>query len=144
MATTKQPLICQVCDSVLNTHMTTDGITYIHPAQLEPAGHDPVPVEPPEGWRGVCDFCLTERAQWNIPAKTFTTPVQTHTSAEDWAACDVCVSLIERNQWNALVRRVMEQSRAKYPDWPQDEIEPQLKALYRALRKNITGAPTRL
>lgn len=143
MATTKKPFICQVCDSVLYGLGTADGITYVHPAQLEPAGHDPVPVDPPEGWRGVCDFCLTERAQWNIPAKTFATPLALHTSTEDWAACDVCVSLIETNQWNALVRRVVQQSIAKYPDWAEDQVESHLKALYRALRKNITGAPTR-
>ena len=108
---TTTPIVCAICDVALNVSSDIDGMTYIHPL---PADHDPVPVKAPEGWRGRCDFCFAEPGDWIVPAKTFAVPVAT--SAEDWAACNTCVALIERDQWNALVRRAVTQTHTRHPD----------------------------
>jgi hypothetical protein len=117
----KSRVVCATCSVALNVATDINGMTYIHPL---PSDHEPLPVEAPEGWRGRCDFCFTEPGTWIVPARTFA--VAGATSAEDWAACDVCVALIERDQWNALVRRVVTQTRIRHPDWDAQSIEASL------------------
>lgn len=139
--TRPRPIICAVCRTALDTYADDEGLSYIHAAHVADPDHEPQPIEAPDDWRGHCDFCLTGVAAWVIPARTFTTPLTGHLSAEDWAACDTCVDLIAKDQWNALVRRVVTATCERHPEMAPEDIQTPVKALYRALRKHITGAP---
>lgn len=121
--------------------MDEDGVTYFHGAQLGEMEHSPDPVAAPDAWRGVCDFCLADRAEWVLPAKIFTAPVIGHLSAEDWMACDICAELIEKDQWNRLTQRAVTYIVQRHPELATEtaEVQTSVKAQYRMLRKNITG-----
>ncbi|GAA3145477.1 hypothetical protein GCM10020255_023340 [Rhodococcus baikonurensis] len=124
-----RPIICSICLKALDSKLDEDGVTYIHGEQHGDLGHEPDPIEAPADWRGACDFCSTDQAVWELPAKTFTA-INNHISAENWAACNTCAALIEKNQWNALVRRVKAQYIEKHPGlFPTDiaALETQLK-----------------
>ena len=141
---TGRPVICSICSTALDFRL--DNKTYIHAAPHGDLGHEPDPIEAPADWRGVCDFCSTGRAEWELPAKTFTA-AEGHISAENWAACNTCATFIEKDNWDALVQYVKAQYVVKNPDLPRAAIpalESQLKTLYGNLRKNITGTLTPL
>lgn len=139
-----KPLICAVCDHVLDMRADDDGFHYQHTLQDLPADHDPVPIEQPAGWTGGrCDFCNDARPEWVLPSRTFETPIETATSGGDWAACNECARFIERDQWNALIRRCVDAFMRRHPEHGPEtatSVETRLKQLYRKLRKNISGS----
>ena len=126
---THPPRICKTCNVALDTAMTIDGVGYQHPARMGTVDHEVVPVEPTEDWRGACDFCRTGTAAWVLPVRDFApSELPQHTSTGGWAACGECARLIEKDQWNALVRRVV----SDFPEYyGVPEMQTQLKCLYR-------------
>jgi hypothetical protein len=57
----------------------------------------------------ICDFCSSEAVHWRYPARDFAAPgllAFFSKSAGDWAACDACHDLIEKDERAALVERV--------------------------------------
>lgn len=134
-------MVCVECRRVLDT-VTRDGAThYAHTYQdlQDGVDHEPVPVEAPEGYRGGrCDFCSSDTPTYVLPARDFDTEFNAG-SAADWAVCDGCAPLIERDQWNRLLDRVSEVREAR--GHPTGEAErTAMKRLWRTLRKNITGS----
>ncbi|MFF1555876.1 hypothetical protein ACFVX3_33215, partial [Rhodococcus erythropolis] len=127
-----RPIICSICLTGLDTSLSDNGSTYIHGARHGDPGHEPDPIEAPADWRGACDFCTTGQATWELPVNTFTNHSERIESG-NWAACNTCANLIEKNQWNALVRRVTTQTLENHPDLPDTTtplLETQLKSLY--------------
>lgn len=133
---------CAVCARVLHALETTDrGVTWIHSLQDQPEDHIPIPVEPHEvrtAYR--CDFCDVDESVYVVGARPFPVPGSAGTmSSSDWSACAPCAALVEANQWSALARRVMASWEKRHGlPMPEHSITA-LRAMYRALRKNLTG-----
>ncbi|WP_336794082.1 hypothetical protein [Gordonia malaquae] len=132
-------IICEICQSRLDSILGDKGVEYLHPARVGDADHDVVPVEAGPDWRGFCDFCRTGTATWVLPVSDF--HVQGQVSAGDWAVCDTCAPLIEKNQWNALVRNIASTYEG---DIPVGDVTTTLNGLYRLVRKHTTGGLRRL
>lgn len=131
---------CAVCARMLDYFQATDGgeSGWQHGFVDSPADHLAVPVEPGQiHTRGRCDFCSAESPTWMIPARDFHA-VGASYSDGGWGACEACKTLVDGDRWNTLIARVMTAC-----DLPPDAVT-HLRRLYRALRANITGAPTPL
>jgi hypothetical protein len=142
---------CAVCARVLHSVVPESGgeAYWVH-SEMELEDHPAVPVERSEVQTSYrCDFCSGENPLWVLPSRPFDSgsfavpgAVLDTASGENFACCDACVELIEKNQWNALVRRV---ARIMVEKHGMQEslgfVESGLKDYYRKLRKNITGAP---
>ena len=141
---TDEQRVCAVCGRILNSYVPTQGErSWLHTFADLPEDHPAVPVRAAEGItpRPRCDFCSAEDPTWRLPVRSFVLPGLTAAPVDNgshghWAACDTCARLIDGNQWNALRRRALRDWTASstYPD-----IDRQLAATYRLLRKNITG-----
>lgn len=132
-------MVCAVCGRVLDRY---EGQGYAH-SLPEDADHVAVPVpdtqmQPEER----CDFCYTDHTEWLIPARNFV--VNGHGSEGDWAACEDCYPFIPRNDWNGLLRHVKFRWQQRHEQVMPAEMEKGIKALYRGLRKNMSGAPRKL
>lgn len=140
-------MICATCNNAVDRYTDDTGLTYIHTPQ-DPDDHPVVPIRPGTDWRGRCDFCSHWPAQWRLPARSFTIPGNTqHGSEGSWAACNECARLIERNQWTAVIRRCLAHTKNVHPtitDAELDQYQHGIGALYKALRKHITGSLTPL
>lgn len=143
---------CAVCARVLHVMVgETTGETYWVHAEMDWADHPAVPVEQDEVQTAYrCDFCSTDDPAWVLPTNSFASgefeivdKTFDTASGKNFACCELCVQLIEKNQWNALVRRVAKIMIEKHglEGEAARNIEPGLKDFYRRLRKNITGAP---
>jgi hypothetical protein len=98
-------------------------------------GHEPEPVEVPADdplldARTVCDFCDAPSPDWVYPCRSFAVTPNSG-SADDWAACDACASLIDDRQYAALVRRA---AKGRGPI-----VAYALGLLYQAFEENRTG-----
>ncbi len=134
---------CAVCGRILFS--IDGGWHHAFPDLLE-EDHPPVPVsrsEIPDQLRPRCDFCSAEFPEFILPVAPILLPgvpgIRQQASTADWGACADCAAALERNQWNAVLRRSLDAHEAKYGP-PQPEIEQALRALHRSVRKNITGA----
>ncbi len=116
-------------------------------AAPDEADHIAVPVSADEVQvRGRCDFCFTDEPTWVLPVTKIRYEIPGHGGGgfdSDWAACDDCAALIDRNQWNALLRRVKMSWQDRHGPMP-DTTETQLKGLYRTIRKNVSGSLKKL
>ena len=140
--------VCAVCGRILNVYVSPEGRrAWLHTYADLPEDHPAVPVDLGDGIhpRPRCDFCDSEQPTWELPARSFILPGLSSGPVEDashgnWAACDRCAQMIDRNQWNALRRRALAawSDRADDPT-QQTAVERQLGQLYRQLRRNITG-----
>lgn len=130
-------LVCAVCARVLDNHAL---LGWAHTAQDSPADHPAVPVTRSEVQAAHrCDFCNGDDPQWVVPANSFTA-MPGHGSDGDWAACTTCITYIHKGEWSGLA-----QYAAKQLSKPALPVDPSiLRALYRELRKNLRGPPTRL
>jgi hypothetical protein len=139
--------MCLVCGNVLDYHEASD--TYDHTiATIDEMGgavdHPVIPVFPSEAPQQLvekCDFCYADGTSWVVPARSFTLPYTNSASTGDWAACALCGPLVVHNRWNELFRRVKAGWQARMGEEMPPPVETSLKAMYRKLRKNITGAP---
>lgn len=132
---------CAVCGHVLDyvhgagwSHGIGDASLWDHPAVPVLATDLPALEER-------CDFCYADSTSWVIPARSFVS--MGASSGGNWAACDECCRLVETNQWNALLRRVKTSWTERHGEMEQ-AVESGLRALYRQLRKNITGPARRV
>jgi hypothetical protein len=130
--------VCMVCGRVLDYH---SGRGWAHTIADQPGlDHPAIPVTPDEAGDqviGRCDFCYADEVKYTLPAESFI--IGRHGSQGDWAACDGCAREIEKNAWNALLRRVLASHTARHGA-PPPEVEQALRALYRELRKHVTGS----
>lgn len=137
---------CAVCARVLNK-LERDGeeTTWIHGLGSD-ADHIAVPVEQDEVQTAYrCDFCNQDEAVWTLPTSRFVMPGLENTgftagAGENWATCGACGELIDKNQWSALLRRVVASWETRYGTPMGESSQGALKALYRELRKNIKGS----
>jgi hypothetical protein len=141
--------VCAVCARVLNPMTNEKGemIGWMHAiGTADELDHPAVPVAPTDvQTRYLCDFCNGEDPVWTLPVRGFDVPKInedqkiTGTSGENWAACADCAALIDRNQWSALLRRVISGWELRYHVPMDPKAQTNLSASYRLLRKNITG-----
>lgn len=121
-----------------------EDVSYVHGLQDLPSDHAPAPIPMPSDYLGRCDFCNGGIPVWVVPARDFLMPHSDHDfSSGDWAACDECAPLIERNDWNGLVSRVVADYEHRHGSDMADSTVTAVRGMYRLLRKNITG-PLRL
>ena len=66
----------------------------------------------------ICDLCSSPNVKWKYPCPTFTSGISTpdlaSTSFGEWAACDECHALIERNDRVGLAVRSADALIAKH------------------------------
>jgi hypothetical protein len=135
------PMICAICQRVLDIYMNEDGIYYLHTVQDETAEHEPVPTSPSDDWSGGrCDFCNTGRPDFELPVRDFRSPVlDGHMSRGNWSACPACADLIRQNAWALLVQQAIARAR----QLNGIEFGPLQRAgvveLYRCVRENVAG-----
>jgi NAD-dependent dihydropyrimidine dehydrogenase PreA subunit len=148
-AAPSETMVCKICHRALEFHRNADGAeSWEHFEQDAMAGHKPVPVNSKTGkLLGRCDFCNAdlETEIWFLPASDFhmaTDPTtgKKHHSFGDWSACPGCASCIERNQWNALVRRQVEVWEQRHGGMTVPAVYVTAwKRMQRLLRANTTG-----
>lgn len=133
-------MICQTCRQVLSKHTRGQSVHYEHGEQDLPNNHPAIPIEAPADYLGRCDFCNGGIPAYLVPARDFRLPgSETDWSQGDWAACVECAPLIERNEWSALIRRIVDLYEPAH-GYPMSDIgRSSMRAMYRSLRKNITG-----
>lgn len=91
-----------------------------------------------------CDFCSSPNPRWVFPAEdfTFTYPFPDHDaifdSYNDWAACDICCTLIVDAAWDLLAKRSVETMQF---DIDKDELYKSYCGLHEAFNKHRTGKP---
>lgn len=147
----EQGKFCAVCGHALNHFVDREGNeAWIHPMDLvETPDHPPVPIDRQVTSIIKCDFCSVENAPWVVPANSFEMPTvqgvnYDQMSNGDWAACDICVDLINRQRWTALVKRSNDMLYKKYGiALPNNVLHRMTSDLYRRLAVNITGEPYR-
>lgn len=134
-------IICAVCRRVLHNYIDETGAEYIHTEQDSPADHEPQPIRAPEGYReGRCDFCNHDWPEFVLPVRDFVPPGRPNEmSLGSWAACPTCGKLIDSNRWSDLVARVVALRELEGNPVSADQ-RAQIGALYRRLRKNISGS----
>ncbi|HEX5119836.1 MAG TPA: hypothetical protein VFW65_32015 [Pseudonocardiaceae bacterium] len=135
--------VCATCGSALNSIIDEDGAGYIHPA-LADHSHEPVPIDPPAGWTGECDFCGAKRPTFVLPAASFELPRPGQYSEGNWAACDACASLLRTGSWSGLMGRTVRQFRRRWGFPMPAGMRFALHALHQRLRNNVTGPVRRL
>lgn len=138
-------MICAICGRVLDRFVEhgTGRVAFQHTIQdSSPEDHPAIPIPDPEMQKqkiGRCDFCNADFPKWGIPAREFEMPgLPGHFSDGDWAACDTCRILIEKNRWDTLARRAVENHQGN-PLVTKEVIKANLVTMYNRLRKNITG-----
>ena len=148
--------VCAVCGRILNVYVSPEGRrSWLHTYADLPEDHPAVPVDLGDGIhpRPRCDFCDSEQPTWELPARSFilpgpilpmslpgtsSGPVE-NASHGNWAACDHCAHLIDRNQWTALRRRALAAWSDRDDSTQRAAVDRQLGQLYRQLRRHITG-----
>ena len=128
---------CGVCGHVLNRYTGSFGETWIHSLETD-NDHPAVPV-PVDSIHTtfMCDFCLAENARWALPVEDYTA-APTGQNVGDWAACDVCASLLQADDWDTLTNRAVEAMQRRHPGTPSNREA--FNFLYQQLRQHIIGA----
>lgn len=140
--------VCAVCGRVAD-HVHGKGWLHVADA-ISDAGQDHlvIPVRPDEIHTiGHCDFCNALHPAFMLPVRDFLYPGSARLvfpdgdtgrsgSSGGWSACTDCARLLERNEWNGILRRVTaSRAEARHP-----EVQEGLRRLYRQVRANVTGA----
>lgn len=127
---------CGVCGHVLNRYTGSFGETWIHSLEKD-NDHPPVPV-PVDSIHTtfMCDFCLAENARWALPVEDYTA-APTGENVGDWAACDVCASLLQADDWDGITSRAVAAMQERHPGAPDNR--PAFDFLYQQLRQHIIG-----
>jgi hypothetical protein len=137
---------CAVCGRVLEAVVDAakpDGepVDYQHSTASAPdeLDHQAVPVpygEIPQQLRPRCDFCHEDFPTHTVVSIPLRMPgTEVHWDAE-WAACELCASLIESNQWPLLTRRAIAAFNQRYGALHRD-TETDLRVVIYQLRKNL-------
>lgn len=93
----------------------------------------------------ICDFCSAPDPSWRYPARTFIAfcaPPIASESVGDWAACDTCHGLIERDDRMGLARRSLDELIVKTPEMAEarSELLQSLVDLHQQFFTNRCGA----
>lgn len=67
----------------------------------------------------LCDFCSAPAPVWRYPARTFVAYSIANIAGEsvgDWAACELCHTLIQADDRCGLARRSVDELIAKHPE----------------------------
>jgi hypothetical protein len=131
-------MICRTCRHALDVLVDDDGAHFIH-STTDPDGHDVIPVDPEQGWRGRCDFCSSTSPTHVLPARDFAIPNSPAMSRGNWAACDACAKLLRNDHMDWLLLRIVANFEITngYPMPLPARIH--LANLYRALQLAVTG-----
>jgi hypothetical protein len=100
---------------------------------------------------GMCDFCNQRFKMgarlWRYEANSFVITLPffgEYRSHRDWASCDGCSTLIERQDWHRLAMRIIRQMGHAVQSPIGVVIYPGLRRLHEAFREHRTGAVRRL
>jgi hypothetical protein len=91
-----------------------------------------------------CDFCSNHETRWRYPCPDFSLDVpslQGWNSDGDWAACDPCSTLIEADQWDALVTRSQKHLNRLHPDGKlaPTQVKGSLAIIHQGFRQRRNG-----
>ncbi|MDX3260770.1 hypothetical protein PV336_16235 [Streptomyces sp. MI02-2A] len=146
----KPAKVCRTCRRALERKVEagTGAESWHHHNQDIMSGHKPIPVDADKvDMLGRCDFCNSDLGEevWVLPCRDFIAGINPLTGqnqgyAGDWAACGTCAPLVDKNQWNALLRRVQKGWEDDHGIPAPEEKVTAWRVLYRLLRKNIKGA----
>lgn len=130
--------VCRTCKRVLDEDSR---LGFRHTVQDASTDHeaDPVPYAEMFDVKGRCDFCNLDHPDFVLPVRDYLV-APGHMNQGDWAACTPCAALIERDQWSALIRRVVTLTLEHHPERDSREVEVGVNRVYRLLRKNIAGS----
>lgn len=130
--------VCRKCLRVLDESSTSG---FQHTMQDMDADHapDPAPYHSVMEVRGRCDFCNRDHPDFVLPVRDYVV-APGHVNQGDWAACKGCAALIEKDQWSALVRRVVAIAMETKPESERKAVEVGVPRAYRMLRKHIIGS----
>lgn len=143
------PMICKTCKRPLARDVSDAGEeTWVHHEQDSLSGHKAIPIDPEIGKvNGRCDFCNRD-----LGSEKFVLPVADFMAGRDlvtgkmqgysgdWMACEICASLIEANQWTALLRRIQQLWEQSHGMAAPEPLKDGWRRLHRLLRRNIIGA----
>jgi hypothetical protein len=101
----------------------------------------------------ICDFCSSPSVVWRYPCEDFSlTLVFEHKSgnrlpfawdsADGWAACEICASLIEAEDWDGLATRSYDTSPAlklMQKILVRDQVLDAIKRMHVEFRKRKQG-----
>jgi len=142
------PMICKVCRNALSLHINVESGASWHHEFVDQAldfDHAVEPIDAPDDWRGRCDFCTAGVPEFVLPVRAFSFPdMPERMSSEDWAACAQCAELLDRNSWNGILRRAMISHEIRHGVPLSSDQVQLLSAMYRKLRKNVTGSLRRI
>ncbi len=136
--------VCAVCARVLDNFEPKDGgaTRWLH--TYNPDGHIAVPVELGEiHVEGRCDFCGDLHPPFELPVRDFEygdgTPLEDHGSRGHWAACGPCALLLERRDWEAVIKRAVEADERRTGHPMEVGVRRELRRLYRLVQRNQLG-----
>jgi hypothetical protein len=135
--------ICAVCARVLDYQETGDpqNLIFKHTPEVV-EDHPPVAVLPGEVFAiTFCDLCFASEPGYVLPAEDFEYPGGTDGSAGNWQICGPCAGDVERNRWNAIIRRHSAGLFARFGEHLDATQIVYLRKIYRLLRSHITGSP---
>lgn len=141
--TDEQVWVCQACHHTLELYTDTEGFTFRHTVQ-DADDHVVIPTLADGDMAPRCDFCNIDEAAYWLPVRDFEMlrmpedePI--HQSTGSWSACTECARLIETNRWSALVRRHGALAAEQRGEPLPDDVLAAVAAMYRKLRKHISG-----
>ena len=85
----------------------------------------------------ICDFCSSIPVRWRYPAATFAVSVVVF--ADDWAACDTCHELLERDDRDALLQRSAALAPAPLTELPEGLRQAMIAPIHREFFKYRHG-----
>lgn len=145
-------LVCRTCMTTLDVieHRDETPMEYEHAAAVtrmigntdhpvDPVLYDPTSME----LVGVCDFCSQPGPRWRYPATSFMDTKSGYGSIEDWAACERCHDLIEKDDDRSRRRLVDLSIRTEVP-YERRVLRPQITEFHDQFRAHRSGPPVAL
>ncbi len=136
-------IICRVCRRPLNRSELSPGSSLLVHAfgQVEAADH---PVEPTVGTPDArCDVCNGEpvTAVLLVTGSIHLAPIAV--SADSWALCAGCETLVSADDWDGLLHRASEALRALTDEAAitPAQLTKQLRGIHSQLRDQASGPP---
>ena len=81
-----------------------------------------------DGKEPLCDFCCSTTVKWRYACDNFDVPEYSFRSKGDWACCDVCSELIEKNDLQGLKERSV--SIMNIPSFAMEHLRGFVKILH--------------
>jgi hypothetical protein len=92
-----------------------------------------------------CDFCGSAEVAWQFPCETWdienpVAPGLTHRMLDSWMACTPCRDLVDADDWDGLLARVLVES-PMASMLPADQVAAMLRPLWTGFAEHRRGAP---